>query len=146
MKTMDKKVNKDVEALADDIRRVRSDLANLLWSARHRAKDLVAERRSKAREEAAYVEEPGQPERAMVVKRSGASARILAVVFALGAVVAVLLMRRSKVIVTHRWRPRFHRVATRTVKQEPAVEEVPLQSAPETVIREESTTEGLPLR
>ena len=146
MKTKNAKVNKDVEALADDIRRVRNDLANLLWSARHRAKDLAAERRSKAREAAVHVEEPGQQEREVVVKRSGASARVLAVVFALGTLAAVLLMRRSKVIVTHPRQPRFRRVATRTASQEPAVEEAPLPGAPETVVREESRAEGLPLR
>lgn len=146
MKTMDKKVNKDVEALADDIRRVRNDLAGLVWSARHRVKDLAAERRSQARAATAYGEEPGQLEKEVVVRRSPVSARILAVVFALGAVAAVFLMRKSKVVVVHRWRPRFLRVATRTVRPEPAIEEAPFQGAPETVVHEESRTEGLPLR
>ncbi len=156
MKTTEKKVNKDVQALTDDIRRVRDDLAGLLRSARHRARNLAAE--SKARKAArsvessspeatVYVEEPGQPEKRVVVRRSPTWARVLAAVFALGTVITVLKMRRSKVVVTHlpqgRWRPRFRRVAIRTATQEPAAEETPLPSD-ETVIREESRVEGQP--
>ncbi len=135
-KAADEKIHRDAEVLANDIRRVRNSLADLLWSARRRTKKRAAERRSETRKMAAdlagrsrgaavYVEEPGQEEK-VVVKRPRAWARVLAVVFALGTAVAVLRMRRSKVIVTHRRRPRFHRVATETVIPEPAAEETPL--------------------
>ncbi|MCL5279744.1 MAG: hypothetical protein M1376_07540 [Planctomycetes bacterium] len=155
MKTMDEKINKDAEALANDIRRVRNDLADLLWSGRRRAKKRTAERRSEARKVAAdpagsspgaavYVEEPGQEEK-VVVKRAPAWARVLAVVLALGTAAAVLRMRRSKVIVSYRRRPRFRRMATRTVIQEPAAEETPFAGRTETLSQEESKAEGLPL-
>ena len=155
MKTTEKKVNKDVEALTDDIRRVRDDLAGLLRSARHRAKNLATE--SKARQAArsvassspeatVYVEEPGQPEKRVVLRRSPTWARVLAAVFALGTIITVLRIRRSKVVVTrlprHRWRPGFRRVAVQTATQEPAAEVAPLPGGGETVVSEESRVEG----
>ncbi len=154
MKTTEKKVNKDVEALTDDIRRVRDDLAGLLRSARRRAKNVAAESKarkaartveSSAPEATVYVEEPGQPEKRVVVRRPPTWARILAAVFALGTIITVIKMQRNKVVVTHlprrRWRPGFRRVAVQTATGEPAAEETPL-SGGETVIREESTVEG----
>jgi len=146
MKTMDEKIHRDAEALADDIRRVRNDLIGLLSSSRRRAKKAAADLADSSPGTAVYVEEPGQQEKVVVVKRSRAWARILAVIFALGTAVAVLRMRRSTVIVTHRRRPRFRRVATRTVIPEPAAEETPFPGRSEAMSREESRTEGLPLR
>jgi len=159
METTEEKVNVDIKTLSDDIRRVRDDLAGLLRSARHRAKDLAAESKaptaarkveSSSPETVVSVEEPGQPEKKVMVRRSPTWARVVAAAFALGAVMTILLMRRSKVVVTrlprHRWRPRFRRVATRTVTPEPAVEETPFPGRDETLVREESRIEGQPMR
>ena len=43
-KTMDEKIHRDAEALADDIRRVRNDLVGLLSPARRRAHQRVEQR------------------------------------------------------------------------------------------------------
>ncbi len=150
----DEKIHRDAEALADDIRRVRNGLADLLW--RRRAEKRAAGSRSEARKMAAdvagssrgvavYVEEPGQEEKVMVVKRPGALVRVLAVAFAVGTAVAILRLRRRKVTVAYQRRPRFRRVAIQTARQEPAAEETALPGRSEAMAREESKTEGLPL-
>ncbi len=151
-KAADEKIHRDAEALANDIRRVRNGLIDLLGSVRRRAKKRAAERRSEARKVAAdlagsspravvYVEEPGQQEKTMVVERPRAWVRVLAVAFALGTAIAVLRLRRRKVTVIHRRRPRVRRVVARTVTPEPAAEEISFPGRSETVAREESKTE-----
>ena len=101
MKTVDAKVNKDVDRLTDDLSRLRDDVKAILWSIRSRAKD-----RAKRTPEAAvdlagqapatevYVEEPELRPRRMIVKRSRMSARRLVGFLAVGAVAALFLSRR----------------------------------------------------
>jgi hypothetical protein len=106
-KTLDEQIDEDARALRDDIRRIGADLINTLRRARREA---PAARRPKVRESATKVHEepepagehPEQPRRRFrvrAIRRPHASLRTLVLFIALGAVVALFLMRRRTVYV-----------------------------------------------
>jgi hypothetical protein len=152
MKKIDKRINKDIEALKGDLRRVRDDLVAKLRSRRQRGSEVVAAGGPVVREVVTEVRErPAWPDEYRQRPRRR-SARRLAVFFALGTAAILLARRRAAVgadvSAPGRWRRRlavrlpWTRRSRRTGIEAEAYEPtVRVPSSPDrevTVVREES--------
>jgi hypothetical protein len=145
-KALDERIETDVRALRDDLRQMGADLAATLRSRRRRRRvdvpagkgevqEVVGEVREEPGPVGEYAEQPRRRFRILAIRRPSAPLRALAVFFALGAVVALFLLRRHKAHVAeetppdHR-RPRLglpwprrvtsRRMTIETEKHEPA--------------------------
>ena len=153
MKKIDKRINKDIETLKGDLRRVRDDLAAKWRLRRQRGSEVVAAGGPVVREVVTEVRErPAGPDEYRPKARRRHAIRRLAVFFALGTV-AILLARRREVSVADasqpgRWRRRLavrlpwtrrsRRAVIETEAYEPTARVPPFPDRGVTAVREES--------